>query len=339
MTNTLVLLDQIEHGLHLHAQELLSLAHCLGPVHAVAVSDTDLDDDFVRECAQFGVEKLYRATSQQLFRSALVTPTVDALEAAVDASQPSVVIVAATYEGREIAARLAVRKEAGLVTDVASVKLDSHDHPRAYKSVFAGAWTTESWVPEGLAILTVKPNSLPIRRVTTVTGGTGGAAGTAAAEVADLVATDLAVTHRASSFNTTVVSERVQPPSSRPSLAQANVVIAGGRGTDGDFTALEELADQLGGAVGTTRDCVDLGWIDHDAQIGQTGTVIAPKVYLGAGISGAVQHRAGMQTSGYIIAVNNDPANQLFDIADLCVVGDLHEIVPAVVAEVKRLRG
>jgi electron transfer flavoprotein alpha subunit len=130
-----------------------------------------------------------------------------------------------------------------------------------------------------------------------------------------------------------------RPASGRPELSEAQVVVAGGRGTHGDFTALEDLADVLGAAVGATRVATDEGWISRDAQIGQTGTTIAPRLYIGAGISGAVHHRGGMQAAGTIVAVNTDPESPIFEIADFGVVGDLFTVLPQVTAELRRRKG
>ena len=124
-----------------------------------------------------------------------------------------------------------------------------------------------------------------------------------------------------------------------PDLGSASIVVVGGRGTEGDFSVVEELADVLGGAVGATRVATDEGWIGHDAQIGQTGVTIAPRLYVGVGVSGAVHHRGGMQASGTIVAVNSDPDAPIFEIADFGVIGDLFTVVPQAAAEIRRLKG
>ncbi|GAB3217982.1 hypothetical protein GCM10027586_10990 [Kineococcus gypseus] len=125
----------------------------------------------------------------------------------------------------------------------------------------------------------------------------------------------------------------------RPALAEAEVVVVGGRGTDGDFAPVEELADVLGGAVGATRVATDEGWIGHEAQVGQTGVTISPRLYVGAGVSGAVHHRGGMDASVTVVAVNEDPDAPIFEFADYGVVGDLTEVLPALSAEIRRRRG
>ena len=133
-----------------------------------------------------------------------------------------------------------------------------------------------------------------------------------------------------------LVRREVHPvDAGRPALAEASIVVAGGRGTEGDFSGVEELADALGAALGTTRDCVDEGWQPHDAQIGQTGVTIAPRVYIGAGISGAPHHHGGMQASGTIVAVNSDADAPLVQIADFAVIGDLADILPAAAAAIR----
>ena len=137
----------------------------------------------------------------------------------------------------------------------------------------------------------------------------------------------------------TLVERTERPASGRPDLGSASIVVVGGRGTEGDFSVVEELADVLGGAVGATRVATDEGWIGHDAQIGQTGVTIAPRLYVGVGVSGAVHHRGGMQASGTIVAINSDPDAPIFEIADFGVVGDLFTVLPQAVAEIRRLKG
>ena len=136
-----------------------------------------------------------------------------------------------------------------------------------------------------------------------------------------------------------LVERTERTPSGRPDLSAAQVVVVGGRGTEGDFSLVAELADVLGGAVGATRVATDEGWIDHEAQIGQTGVTVSPRLYIGAGVSGAVHHRGGMQSAGTIVAVNNDPEAPIFEIADLGIVGDLQTVLPAATQELRRLLG
>jgi electron transfer flavoprotein alpha subunit len=149
-------------------------------------------------------------------------------------------------------------------------------------------------------------------------------------------AREVAVSGRATRVR--VVERTPQAPSDRPDLGSADVVVVGGRGTEGDFGPLEALADEIGGAVGATRVATDEGWIGHEAQIGQTGVTVSPRLYVGAGVSGAVHHRGGMQASGTIVAVNSDPEAPIFEIADYGVVGDLFAVLPQLTEELRRLR-
>jgi len=135
-----------------------------------------------------------------------------------------------------------------------------------------------------------------------------------------------------------VVERTARPSSGRPDVGEAEIVVVGGRGTQGDFSAVEDLADALGAAVGATRDATDEGWMPHEVMVGQTGVTISPRLYVGAGVSGAVHHRGGMQASGLVVAVNNDPDAPIFEFADFGVVGDLFEVLPQAAAEIRRLR-
>ncbi|EYR63771.1 electron transfer flavoprotein subunit alpha [Actinotalea ferrariae CF5-4] len=245
------------------------------------------------------------------------------LRVAVEATGARTVLLTSTFENKEASAHLAFHLGAGLVVDAAGVERDDDGALVTVQQAFAGTWTLRSVVTAEHAVVALKANAVP-------------------AEVVDGAPVPQVVAHPvvadASVGGATLVERTERPVSERPSLTEAQVVVVGGRGTNGDFSAVEDLADALGGAVGATRVATDEGWIGHEAQIGQTGVTVSPRLYVGAGVSGAVHHRGGMQSSGTIVAINNDPEAPIFEIADYGIVGDLTTVLPQTAAEVRRLR-
>jgi electron transfer flavoprotein alpha subunit len=248
----------------------------------------------------------------------LVAPKAEALAQIVAERSPAAVLITSSAEGKEIAGRLAVKLGAGLITDATDVAADGS----TTQSVFAGNWTVRASVGHGVPVVTVKPNAVAPEPAPT-----------------EAAVSQALVTISEASKGARVVKTEPRAASGRPELTEAAIVVSGGRGTGGDFGAVEALADALGAAVGASRAAVDSGWYPHAYQVGQTGKTVSPQLYLAAGISGAIQHRAGMQTSKAIVAVNKDPEAPIFALADLGVVGDLQTVLPAATEQVKARKG
>jgi electron transfer flavoprotein alpha subunit len=315
MSEILVLVDHVDGHVTKPTLELLTIARRLGEPSAVFIG---ADASAAAESlAKFGAEKIYTVSDADT-KDYLVAPKAEVLAQLVEKTSPAAVLVPSTGEGKEIAARLAVKTESGLITDAVDVAADG----TTTQSVFAGNFTVQAKVTKGTPIITVKPNSATPEEV--------GAAGTQ--EAFEATVSDTAKAAR-------ITSSEPRKASGRPELTEAAIVVAGGRGTGGNFEPVENLADSLGAAVGASRAVVDSGWYPHSFQIGQTGKTVSPQLYVAAGISGAIQHRAGMQTSKTIVAVNKDEEAPIFELVDFGVVGDLHAVLPAATEGVNKRKG
>lgn len=288
------------------AAELIGAASAVGePVVLTASADT------AAELGRLGASRVLDART--------AATLVDAADAAVDLLRPAAVVFSHTVRGRDAAARLSVRRRAALLTDAVGLRRDDEgivtDH-----SNYGGAFTTVAAATHSAPVVTIRPGSIDTRA----------AAGEARVET-------LTVKPSGRRTARVVSTTPLESSSPRPDLATADAVVAGGVSL-GDADTFEELvgglADALGAAVGATRSAVDEGQVPHDAQIGQTGIVVSPKLYIGVGISGAVQHLVGMQTADTIVAINNDPDAPIFEIADFGIVGDIFDIVPQVIDEI-----
>ncbi|MFL6063157.1 MAG: electron transfer flavoprotein subunit alpha/FixB family protein [Friedmanniella sp.] len=295
--------------------ELLTLARRIGDPVAVVLGEGA--EGAADRLAEYGAGRVLSVTDPAIGEY-LVAPQAEALAQVVAAEQPAAVLLTSTFEGKEVAARLAVKLGSGLITDAVDVASDAS----TTQNVFAGGYRVRAAVTHGIPVITVKPNAVAPEPAPT----------RAVVEPVAVSISDGAKTAR-------VVSVQPKRASGRPGLTEAAVVVSGGRGTGGDFGPVEQLADALGAAVGASRAAVDSGWYPHAYQVGQTGSTVSPQLYVAAGISGAIQHRAGMQTSKAIVAVNKDSEAPIFALADLGVVGDLHSVLPAVAAEVNRRKG
>jgi electron transfer flavoprotein alpha subunit len=264
--------------------------------------------------AEFGAAKVYVADSGD-FADYVAAPKAEALAAVVASASPAAVLLPGNAEGKEIAGRLAVKTGSGVITDAVDVSAELV----AEQSIFGGAIVVQSKVKTGTPIITVRPNAVTPE---------------AAPGAAEIVALDVTLSDAAKAAKITdrVVQERGE----RPELTEASIVVSGGRGMGGaeNFALIEKLADSLGAAVGASRAATDAGWYPHQFQVGQTGKTVAPQLYMAVGISGAIQHRAGMQTSKTIMVINKDPEAPIFELADFGVVGDLFDVVPQLTEEI-----
>jgi electron transfer flavoprotein alpha subunit len=318
MSEVLVLVDHVDGAVRRTTAELLTLARRLGEPSAVFVgSGADVAQGSLRS---YGAEKIYILDAPEL-SDYLVVPKVEALAALMDASSPAAVLLVSGGEGKEIAGRLAIKTGSGLITDAVDVRAGDAG-PVTTQSVFAGNVTVTAEVTHGVPVITVKPNSVTPEPMD----------GAAVVEPVTVAVSDLAKTAR-------IVERRPRESTGRPELTEAAIVVAGGRGTGGDFGPVEAFADALGAAVGASRAAVDSGWYPHAYQVGQTGKTVSPQLYVATGISGAIQHRAGMQTSKTIVAVNKDPEAPIFDLVDFGVVGNLHSVLAEATRQVNARRG
>ena len=318
MSEVLVLVDHVGGSVRKTTNEMLTIARRLGEPAAVFIGQ--LSDEATAALKQYGAEKIY-VIDPNAVGPYLVTPKADVLAQLVESASPAAVLVPSSAEGKEVAARLAVKTDSGLITD--AVDVQSQDGtPVTTQSVFAGNYTVTAKVTKGTPIIAVKAN----------------AATPEAAEGAGTVE-NVSVTISEAAKGAQMTGVEPKKASGRPELTEAAIVVSGGRGTGGNFEPVEAMADSLGAAVGASRAAVDSGWYPHSFQIGQTGKVVSPQLYVANGISGAIQHRAGMQTSKTIVAVNKDEEAPIFELVDFGVVGDLHTVLPAATEEINKRKG
>lgn len=318
MAEVLVLVEHAEGALKKITAELITAARVLGEPAAVVVGKPGTAEPLVEGLKAAGAAKIYVAESDDA-ENYLITPYVDVLASLTESAAPAAVLLAASADGKEIAGRLAARTGSGLLVDVVEVKAGGV----GVHSIFGGAFTVEAEVTGDTAVITVRPGAIEAEP-------SAGAGEVVTVEVP------------AQAENATKITKREPAVAGdRPELTEATVVVSGGRGVGSaeNFTVVEELADSLGGAVGASRAAVDSGYYPGQFQVGQTGKTVSPQLYIALGISGAIQHRAGMQTSKTIIAVNKDEEAPIFEIADLGIVGDLFKVAPQLTEAVKARKG
>ena len=312
MAEVLVLVDHVDGQVKKVTTELLTAARRIGEPAAVWVGDGV--ESGKAALAEFGAEKVYVAPAE--LNDYVVAPKAELLAKLAQEKSAAAILVSATAENKEIAGRTAVKLGSGVLTDVVDVTGDVvTEH-----SIFGGSTVTHARVTTGVPIVAVRPNSVAPEA----------AAGAAAEEAVTVEVSDAAKAAK-------VVERVVQEQGERPEHTEAAIVVSGGRGVGSDdFSVVEKLADSLGAAVGASRAAVDSGWYPNQFQVGQTGKTVSPNLYVALGISGAIQHRAGMQTSKNIVAVNKDPEAPIFELADFGVVGDLHTVAPQLTEEINK---
>ena len=318
MAEVLVLVEHAEGKLKNVTGELITAARALGEPSAVVIGAPGTAEKLTDGLKALGAAKIYVAESD-VVEQYLVTPKVDVLNALVESASPVAVVVVASAEGKEVAGRVAAETGSGVLIDVVGIK----EGPIGIHSIFGGAYTTEVKADGDGPVLALRPGAVESEP---------------AAGAGEVVTVEVP----APAENATKITSR-QPAqkSARPELSEAKIVVAGGRGVGSkeNFGIVEDLADAFGGAVGASRAAVDSGFYEGQFQVGQTGKTVSPQLYLALGISGAIQHRAGMQTSKTIVAVNKDEEAPIFEIADYGIVGDLFKVTPQLTDAVKTRKG
>jgi electron transfer flavoprotein alpha subunit len=314
MAEVLVLVEHVDGAPKKVTLELLTLARSLGEPAAVFIGNgADVAKD---KLAEYGATKIYVAGDAEL-ESYLVAPKAEVLAQVAQQASPAAILIPSSPEGKEVAGRLAVKLDSGVITDAVGVA----DGFVATQSIFGGAFNVQSKVSKGTPIITVRPNST--------------APEPAAAQPTE---EQVSVTLSDAAKKAKVLDRITEKKGGRPELTEAAIVVSGGRGLgEGkNFELIEKLADTLGAAVGASRAATDAGWYPHTNQVGQTGKTVSPQLYMAIGISGAIQHRAGMQTSKTIVAINKDPEAPIFELVDFGIVGDLFNVVPQVTEEIEK---
>jgi electron transfer flavoprotein alpha subunit len=319
MAEVLVLVDSTDGTVKKSTFELLTAARSLGEASAVVIGAPGTAAALTGQLAEYGAGKVYVAESDDLVGYS-VAPKAEALAAVAGQASPAAILISSTAENKEIAARTAFKIGSGVLTDAVGVAADG----TVTQSIFGGAITVSSKVAKGVPVVTVRPNSF---------------APEPAAGAGEVVAVEVAVSDAGKAAK--IIDRVAEAKGSRPALSDASVVVSGGRGIGSadNFAIIEKLADSLGAAVGASRAVVDAGWVPQNMQVGQTGVTVSPQLYIAVGISGAIQHRAGMQTSKTIVAINKDAEAPIFELADFGIVGDLFTVAPQLTDEITKRKG
>jgi electron transfer flavoprotein alpha subunit len=316
MANILFLIEHDGSKVSKTAGELATFSKRAGSAIGVLLANGGAGDALAAQLAGTEVDRLIIVENDEISKHGIAA-AVSALSQVVTKENPDAILVASSARGKEIAGRLALRIGSGVITDA----VDFRDDLSTTQSVFGGSFTVNAKVKVGKPVITIRPSSIE--------AGTSSTAAAIEKFQVNIEAKDKSVTISNS-----------QPPvkGGRPDLTEAKIVISGGRGTNGNFAEVEAMADLLGAAVGASRAATDAGWYPHTHQVGQTGKTVSPQLYIACGISGAIQHRAGMQTSKTIVAINKDPEAPIFDLADFGVIGDLFAVLPQAREAIKAKR-
>ncbi|MCX6427439.1 MAG: electron transfer flavoprotein subunit alpha/FixB family protein [Actinobacteria bacterium] len=306
MSEVLILAEYSQGIVAKTTTELITGGARAGQVTVVVLSDVGGGEDLAKQITQGPATSVLVVESND-FAQYGVAAAAEAISNIVAERKPAALLIGSSAFGKEVAGRVAVATDSGIITDAVDVSAQLV----ATQLVFGGSTTVHSHVSHGTAIITVRPNSI-----------------TADVNPCSPAMSKITFDASAQAKLAEVVSSEPFVKGGRPELTEANIVVSGGRGTNGDFVAVETFADVLGAAVGASRAATDAGWYPHALQVGQTGKTVSPQLYVACGISGAIQHRAGMQTSKMIIVVNKDPDAPIFEIADFGVVGDLFAVLP-----------
>jgi electron transfer flavoprotein alpha subunit len=319
MAEVLVLVEHSDGNVKKITTELLTAARSLGEPAAVVIGAPGTAAGLKDALGKFGATKVYVAETDDA-KGYLVGPSAELLTTIAQQASPAAILLASTRDNKEIGARVAFKLGSGILTDAIGITGEGV----ATQSIFGGGITVQSKVTAGVPVVTLRANSVTPEE---------------APAAAEEVAVSTAVSDAAKAAK--VLDSVVEAKGSRPALSDASVIVSGGRGVGSaeNFSIIENLADSLGAAVGASRAATDAGWVPHQMQVGQTGVTVSPQLYVAVGISGAIQHRAGMQTSKTIVAINKDPEAPIFELADFGVVGDLFTVAPQLAEELNKRKG